>query len=49
LKARKTYGDEKKKGETLILANGTNRWTMMVKFPKFHNISDATLATERKV
>jgi hypothetical protein len=49
LKARKAYGDEKKKCETLILANGTNRWTMMEKFPKFDNTSHATLAMERKV
>jgi hypothetical protein len=49
LKARKAYGDEKKKCETLILANGTNRWTMTDKFPKFDNTSHATLAMERKV
>jgi hypothetical protein len=28
LKAKKAYGDEKKKNETFILANGTNRWIM---------------------
>jgi hypothetical protein len=48
LKARKACGDERKKGETLISANGTNRWTMMAKFPKFSNTNGATLAMERK-
>jgi hypothetical protein len=32
-----------------ILANGTNRWIVMVKFSKFKSSSGATLVMEKKV
>jgi hypothetical protein len=49
LKAKKAFGDEREKNETLILAIGTNRWIVMVKISKFNNSSGATLAMEKKV
>ncbi len=49
LEAKKTCGDERKKSETFILANGTNRWTMMAKISKFNNSSGETLVMDKKV
>jgi hypothetical protein len=49
LKAKETYGGERKKNEMLTLENETRRWIVMAKFPKSNNASGATLVMERNV